>query len=302
MMNLRDKLLVVLASSSVIFFQVQATLAQRVDIQNTTREFTVNISNTDITEGEVTEGTGVIVAREGNTYYILTASHVLNALNVNGDVQYVAITNKGRPLPLTIKERHDQKDRVDIAELSFTSDENYTPVIIGNPMTLNEGSLIYVAGWRTSGRKRDMKFTVGKLQTITINTSKGEPGQFLIYDNQVDKGLSGGPVLNQEGQLVGIHTKWATEQRVSGQGISITTIREVVVVPEIKTALGRTPSAPNIANQPPSSPNQPPASANQPPVVVRQPPPNPNQPPVVVSLPPTNEPVQVFSIVIRGLW
>ena len=300
-MNLKDMILVGLASSSIIFFQLQAAIAQSVGIQNT-REFSVNI-NTDDGYEKIPVGTGVIVTKNGNIYYVLTASHLIDPLDNDPNIKFM-ITQNRETYCLTIENRSPSKGRTDltdIAELSFTSQQNYTPAVIGNPMALVQNSPIYVAGWPNSGKTREMEFNPGNLIEI-INNPVGNTGQLLIYNNKVQQGLSGGPVLNQAGQLVGIHTGWATQQRVSGQGISITTIREVVVVPEIKTALGRTPSAPNIANQPPSSPNQPSASANQPPVVVRQPPPNPNQPPVVVSLPPSNEPVQVFSIVIRGLW
>jgi S1-C subfamily serine protease len=303
-MNLKDKILVGLASSSIIFFQVQAAIAQSVSIQNT-REFSVNI-NIDDGYVKTPYATGVIVTKNGNTYYVLTASHVINPLDNNSNTKFFFIAQNGDILVLTIKNRTPQKgitDIADIAELSFTSQQNYTPAVIGNPMALIQNSPIYVAGWPNSGKTRgEMEFSPGNLIEI-INNPGGSTGQLLIYNNKVEQGLSGGPVLNQAGQLVGIHTGWYQTAGGNGKGISIATIREVVVVPEIKTALGRTPSAPNIANQPPSSPNQPPANPNQPPVVVRQPPANPNQPPVVVSQPPTNEPVPNFSIVIKGsLW
>lgn len=299
-MNLKDKLLAGLVSSSIIFFQVQTALAQTIsdsDIKNTTSEFAVEITTDDITEGEIsTRGTGIIVARNGKNYYILTAYHV-----VRPNVTYLVATNKEN-LPFTIKEQHPEKT-TDIAELSFISDKNYTLAVIGNPMALSQGSSIYVAGWSSSGTRREMQFISGKFKEI-INNPEGGGGQLLIYSGDVEPGISGGPVLNQAGQLVGIHTRGNGGEVVGngGQGISIATVREVVVVPEIKTALGITPSAPNIAIQSPSSPNQPPASSNQPTVVVSQPPASPNRPSVVMSQPPTNEPVQVFSIVIRGLW
>ena len=297
-MNLKDKLLAGLVSSSIIFFQVQTALAQTIsdsDIKNTTSEFAVEITTDAINpNGEIsTGGTGIIVARNGNTYYILTASHIIP--KDNPDANYFVVTNKGNS-PLTIKEQHPEKT-TDIAELSFISDKNYTLAVIGNPMALCQGSSIYVAGWSSSGTRREMQFISGEFKEI-INNPEGGGGQLLIYSGDLVPGFSGGPVLNQAGQLVGIHTRGNEGEVVGkgGQGISIATVREVVVIPEIKTALERTPSAPNVANQPPSS-------QNQPPVVVSQPPASQNRPSVVMSQPPTNEPVPNFSIVIKGsLW
>lgn len=304
-MNLKDNLLAGLVSSSIIFFQVQTALAQTIsdsDIKNTTSEFAVEITTDDITEGEIsTRGTGIIVARNGKNYYILTASHVVP--KDRPDVTYFVATNKGNS-PLTIKEQHPERKTTDIAELSFISDKNYTLAVIGNPMALSQGSSIYVAGWSSSGTRREMQFISGEFKEI-INNPEGGGGQLLIYSGDVEPGFSGGPVLNQAGQLVGIHTRGNGGEVVGngGQGISIATVREVIVIPEIKTALARTPSAPNVANQPPSSQNQPPVVVSQPPVVVSQPPASQNRPSVVMSQPPTNEPVPNFSIVIKGsLW
>ena len=87
------------------------------EIQKIAREITVRID--DNFEG----GSGVIIAKQGNTYYVATAAHVLERTKSGN---YTAVTHDGKRYPinsLTIKKL--QNGAVDLAVVSFVSDRNY---------------------------------------------------------------------------------------------------------------------------------------------------------------------------------
>jgi Tfp pilus assembly protein PilF len=95
---------------------------------------------------------------------------------------------------------------VDLAIIEFTSKQSYTVAKMGNANQVSEGSPIYVAGFpaRTLALSESIyNFTEGK---VTANATKPlADGYALVYSNNTLPGMSGGPVLDDRGQLIGIH-------------------------------------------------------------------------------------------------
>jgi tetratricopeptide (TPR) repeat protein len=110
---------------------------------------------------------------------------------------------------------------VDLAMLEFTSNQSYTVVKIGNSQQLSEGSASYVAGFpsRTQALTDIIyNFTTG---TITANASRSlKDGYALVYTNGTLPGMSGGPVLDSDGKLLGIHGRADTTTTVQNQSIN----------------------------------------------------------------------------------
>ncbi|MBN3909225.1 MAG: trypsin-like peptidase domain-containing protein [Nostoc sp. NMS1] len=145
-------------------------------------------------------GTGVIIQREGNTYIVLTAKHV-----IENQAKYEIVTPDGQRYPLDYK-TVKKLPEVDLAIVQFTSQQTYTVAKIGNSNAATEGTTAYVAGFpqATAAISSTIyNFVTGR---ITANASKPlRDGYTLVYSNLTLPGMSGGPVLNDRGELVGIH-------------------------------------------------------------------------------------------------
>lgn len=163
-------------------------------------------------DGKNRGGSGVIIEKQGETYYVLTNWHVVEAI---GD--YQIITPDGK-----IYEAYDllmqRLPGLDLAIIPFRSQDNYAIAQI-NSQAMNRDETVYVAGWPRSGSNfRQRTFFVS--QGVITQRIAGRKDYNLLYDNLVRTGMSGGPILNQAGQLVGINglVKLAADQEniVSG--------------------------------------------------------------------------------------
>jgi serine protease Do len=146
-------------------------------------------------------GSGVLIEHKGKTYTILTAGHVVHDTSpsyqvVTPDDKHYSINYQTvRKLP-----------GVDLAVLQFTSDQNYRVAQLGNSDQSTIGSIVHTAGFPAPGRAiqdRLFQFTSGE---ISGRPAKAQAdGYAMIYTNVTRRGMSGGPVLDSEGRLVGIH-------------------------------------------------------------------------------------------------
>jgi hypothetical protein len=182
--------------------QPSLTWAQEQQIAQTLAPEQINLRVKQITvriDGNGT-GSGVIVGQSGNTYTVLTNWHV-----VKNPGQYSVQTTDGREHPIeyaTVK----QIAGLDLAVLQFTSNQNYQLAEIGNSNGLIEGQNIYFAGYPGELRQEDNRYyrfftasLVGILPQATAN------GYALIYNGEAFPGMSGGPVFDRNGLLIGIH-------------------------------------------------------------------------------------------------
>lgn len=145
-------------------------------------------------------GSGVIVARQGNTYYVLTAAHV-----VATEDKYEVVTPDGERYAVSYS-IVKKLSGVDLAVLEFTSNKNYSIARLGNSNQLSEGSTVYISGWANPGREilqRVRQFTSG--QVSALSPTPLADGYALVYTNITRAGMSGGAVLNDKGHLVGVH-------------------------------------------------------------------------------------------------
>jgi tetratricopeptide (TPR) repeat protein len=145
-------------------------------------------------------GSGVIIARQGQTYYVLTAEHVVATAD-----GYEIVTPDGKKYPLDYK-TVKKLPGLDLAVLTFTSPQSYRVVEMGDSNTLKESAPIFISGFPLLGRdttQTGYRFSGGNL--LAQANRPLAKGYGLAYMNHTFAGMSGGPILNQQGQLVGIH-------------------------------------------------------------------------------------------------
>ncbi len=161
-------------------------------------------------QGElITLGTGCIIEQKGGTVYVVTNTHVINRgaklkVSLNDYTKYDAVLL-------------GMDDRSDVAVVSFNAKENFTPVKIGN------SDKIQVGDWAVSiGNPFGFNgsFTVGVVSAVGRSMyGSSNPTDYIQTDAAVNPGNSGGPLLNLNGEVVGINT-WIASTTGENSGLS----------------------------------------------------------------------------------
>ncbi len=144
------------------------------------------------------KGSGVIIERQGENYTVLTANHVV--AKTTG--QCFIKTPDGMSYKL-----YEARlvPRTDLAVLQFQSKQNYAVAQAGSSVNLRPGATIYFAGYPSPGQvdtKRSYRFEEVR---VTSRVQGASEGYELSYSGNALPGMSGGPVLDGTGRLVGIH-------------------------------------------------------------------------------------------------
>jgi S1-C subfamily serine protease len=159
---------------------------------------TVQINNTLAPEQS---GTGVIIAKKGNNYTVLTVNHLVE----NPNSEYVIFTSKKKEYKVTEVKSFQNNSRLDLAVVMFESDEEYPVAPISNSDAAKIGSGVYVSGylWPADGSKeREYAFTSGQVTNIR---SSNADGYTIRYNAVTRRGMGGGPVFDVSGRVIGIH-------------------------------------------------------------------------------------------------
>ncbi len=160
-----------------------------------------------------TQGSGTLVKKEGNIYTVLTSWHFFKNYYPSDEIGI--ITSDGVEHFLE-KESLRKVGNVDMAVLTFRSNNNYQVAKIGQIESVSEGQKIFVSGFpfeTTSVTKRLFRFTKGEI--ISNSNKKIRDGFQLLYSNASLPGMSGGSVINQSGELIGIHGRAERQDRLS---------------------------------------------------------------------------------------
>lgn len=146
-------------------------------------------------------GSGVLVAQEGNTYWVLTAGHV-----VATEDEYYIVAPDGAEYLLDYS-TVQKLPGVDLALLRFTSDRSYRVATLGNYAANSNDAYVFTYGWDAD--KREPLFTAGQIIArdfaLGVTRNPIDRGYKLFYTNVTEKGMSGGPILDTDGRLIGIH-------------------------------------------------------------------------------------------------
>jgi serine protease Do len=144
-------------------------------------------------------GSGVIVRRDGTTFYVLTNAHVV------GNATEIGITlSDGRKFEGKLVGADDRKD---LALVSFTSRENIPVAALGDSGDLFVGDWVLAVG---SPLGFEATVTYGIVSAIGRNTSgiSGMSGftDYIQTDAAINRGNSGGALVNIRGEVIGINS------------------------------------------------------------------------------------------------
>ena len=149
-------------------------------------------------------GSGFFVNQDG---YILTNKHVVKGAN---EVKIIIDDNKYKA---SIK---DIDEEVDVALIKVENLSNLPTLIIGNSDTVDDTEEIYAIGSPTGEDNTITKGIVSK-KAAKIEGMGDIP--FIKIDAVINPGSSGGPLLNDKGEVIGINT--AIDQETTDYGYAL---------------------------------------------------------------------------------
>ena len=163
-------------------------------------------------------GSGFIVQQQGEKYSVITNQHVLRA----GEPPYRIQTPDGKTYEAEVVSDLTSTE-YDLALLQFkASDIAYHRAVIGNSLYLEVGESIFAAGFPDTEAEKETPAIFeqqeqGKLSGLALKPGRIaiilnkalEEGYQIGYTNDVRKGMSGGPLLNSRGEVIGVNGKHA---------------------------------------------------------------------------------------------
>lgn len=211
------------------------------EIQEKAKQFTVLIEESFDKDEIFPIGSGVIIAREANYYDVLTVAHNFDdnksdCLDDKDKIDnYVVTIYDGQSYAI---ENVQIFRAFDLAVFRFRSNNNYPLANFLDEQRnfnlrddlMSFGSTIYVSGFPQSAE--DLRVVSGKIKENfepspkdkEICFSGGYSLKYIADDiNSIDYGMSGGPILNTNGDLIGIHgrtSELSTEIKL-GIGIDV---------------------------------------------------------------------------------
>jgi tetratricopeptide (TPR) repeat protein/S1-C subfamily serine protease len=204
------------------------------------------LSSVQIKKADGGIGSGVIIAKDNDIYYVLTAAHVVENKQeyqvVAPDKQVYKVDNQ------TIRKR----DGLDMAVLQFRSSQVYQVATLGDYKLADNSPIVFLYGWKGQETNHPSLFSVGFMGSIDANELWAKPrGYELAYTNEGYSGMSGGGIWDTEGRLISIHNASVTDVIGLSLGLSIQTFlfherEEVWNLPQSKL---------NIVNIPPKDIN-----------------------------------------------
>ena len=205
-------------------------------------------------------GSGIVIHQQGEVYTVITNEHVL----IFGDGNsYPIQTPDGQTYQADLV-KTVQFDGNDLGLLQFRSPKSYRVASLGDSSQIRVGDEVFGAGFPFEAdptKSRGFVFTTGKISQIIDKVLVG--GYQIGYSNEIKKGMSGGPLLNSQGAVIGINSMhkyplWGNPYVFKDGSVASAAMQEEMsqlswAVP-IKTFLQLAPQFAPSAKQPPPTP------------------------------------------------
>ncbi len=162
-------------------------------------------------------GTGFIVSSDG---YICTNHHVIEDMD--------SVTVKVNEKEYKAKVIGSDKT-VDLALLKIEGSAKFKPVHFGNSDKLKIGDMVVAIG---NPFGLDRTFTSGIVSAVARNTVDAAGNSHIQTDASINQGNSGGPLINIDGEVVGVNRAILSETGGNvgiGFSIPINTVKETLI-------------------------------------------------------------------------
>lgn len=177
-----------------------------------------NSSSNDSTLETASEGSGVIYKKSGDTAYIVTNNHV-----VEGQKELQVVLADGTKVTATLV---GTDSYTDLAVLKISSSKVTTVATFGDSSALKVGEPAIAIG-SPLGSEYANSVTEGIISSLNRQvTSTNDEGEAVNInaiqtDAAINPGNSGGPLINIEGQVVGINSSKIASSSSSSSGVSV---------------------------------------------------------------------------------
>ena len=164
------------------------------------------------------EGSGVIYKKDGDTAYIVTNNHV-----ISGAEKIDILLASGEKLSGELVGADTYSD---IAVIKIAADKVTTIAEFANSDTIKVGETAIAIG-SPLGSVYANTVTQGIISSLSRTvTSQTEDGQTISTnaiqtDTAINPGNSGGPLINIQGQVIGINSSKITSSSVSSSGVAV---------------------------------------------------------------------------------
>lgn len=162
-------------------------------------------------------GSGVLIDSRG---YILTNAHVV----AQASKIFVALDQQQKELEATLIGVHE---RLDLAVIRITGEALFPFLKMGRSSDLLLGETVIAIG-NPLGLGTSVTTGVVSSTQRRVPMPGGEVGHFIQTDALINPGNSGGPLLNSQGDLIGINTAIARQAQGIGFSIPIDMVERTV--------------------------------------------------------------------------
>lgn len=168
---------------------------------------------------QISTGSGFVYKKADKVGYIMTNNHV-----IDGADKFEVILNNNKTVEATILGKETYSD---IAVLSIPEDEVLAVIEIGSTEEMKKGDTVFTIG---APMGIDYSGTVtkgilsGKDRLVEVSFSGSTSDYYmkvLQTDAAINPGNSGGPLLNVNGEVIGINSLKLVQDEVEGMGFSI---------------------------------------------------------------------------------
>jgi S1-C subfamily serine protease len=150
-------------------------------------------------------GSGILINKQGEIYTVVTNDHVLIFGQPNQ--AYRIQTPDGQIYPARVVKGVNFNHK-DLGLVQFSSQQDYPVVSLSKSAKSNLGDEVFASGFPFAddvSQSRGFVFTKGKIEMFSQQPFGG--GYQIGYSNRIQKGMSGGPVFNRQGEIIAINGK-----------------------------------------------------------------------------------------------
>ena len=162
-------------------------------------------------------GTGVVIRPDGyivTNYHVIQGAHAIKVTLSNGDTYDAAVIGYDRVTDLAAL----KIDAADLATVTMGDSDDIEVgdwvVALGNALALKGGPTVTLGIVSARGR--------------TITTERGELYGLIQTDAAINDGNSGGPLINLQGEVVGINTAMLRRAQGIGFAVGSTTAQPII--------------------------------------------------------------------------